>query len=218
MVNTFVICQDAATTAYYLDDRRLGKQRVEALQIISTLEGKTKGYSNHPAVKMWVGHLDALKDYCNKMILEWIRRGKNNTMELFKITNEIKYPYWYNDNKIHFSHMSRLIQKDANFYCKFNPPKEYLNYGYIWPSKWTQQQIKEFGIEKLGEPFVQEYKCVSFTKSGIACSNKALYSDKCGVHKPKDWKPQICQGIKKSGSACTHKAKVGKVYCGVHNR
>lgn len=41
-------------TAKILDYRRLGKQRVETWQVLLALGGKSKGWVNHPAVRMWV--------------------------------------------------------------------------------------------------------------------------------------------------------------------
>lgn len=42
MVNTFYIDKDPKITAKILDDKRLGKQRVEAYQIIQVLQGEKK--------------------------------------------------------------------------------------------------------------------------------------------------------------------------------
>ena len=54
-----------------LDYRRLGKQRVEAMQILKALGNPSYGWQNHPAVKMWRGYEEALKFYMNMCILEW---------------------------------------------------------------------------------------------------------------------------------------------------
>ena len=59
-MQTFLPYPDFQKTAQCLDNKRLGKQRVEARQIISTLEGKSNGWRNHPAVKMWKGYEDCL--------------------------------------------------------------------------------------------------------------------------------------------------------------
>ena len=45
--------QDYMTTASQLDNKRLGKQRVEAYQIIRALTGESQGWIHHPATKMW---------------------------------------------------------------------------------------------------------------------------------------------------------------------
>ena len=62
MVNTFLPFANFKKCAKVLDNKRLGKQRVEAKQIISILTDatKTKGWRSHPAVLMWKGHAKAL--------------------------------------------------------------------------------------------------------------------------------------------------------------
>ena len=57
-----------------LDYRRLGKQRVEAKQILNVLLDRTttKGWRNHPIVRMWAGYENALKQYFNECVDEWI--------------------------------------------------------------------------------------------------------------------------------------------------
>lgn len=62
-MQTFVPFPDLRRTAEVLDDRRLGKQRVEALQIIRALTRATYGWKRHPAVRMWEGHVEALALY-----------------------------------------------------------------------------------------------------------------------------------------------------------
>lgn len=56
-------------SAKCLDDKRLGKQRVEAWQIL-------KGdFQNHPASKMWRGCQAALITYIDAITSEWVSRG-----------------------------------------------------------------------------------------------------------------------------------------------
>jgi hypothetical protein len=112
-----------------LDWRRLGKQRVEAFQILKALNDPDYGWQNHPAVKMWRGYERALTHYMNLCIEEWISRGYNNTME-------IKPVDWYYDppfigkRKFHDSHKSNLLRKDADWYGQFGwsvgPDLEYV--------------------------------------------------------------------------------------------
>ena len=52
-MQTFLPFPDYIQSARALDYKRLGKQRVEALQILNTLTGRSEGWSQHPAVKMW---------------------------------------------------------------------------------------------------------------------------------------------------------------------
>lgn len=91
-MQTFLPYDDFEKTAQCLDYRRLGKQRVEAKQILNILEGKTttNAWKNHPAVKMWSGCENALKLYINTMITEWKKCGYKNTMELEIIDDDIK--------------------------------------------------------------------------------------------------------------------------------
>ena len=75
MVNTFLPWPDEIKTAKSLDNKRLGKQRVEALQILRANLGLTKGWVNHPAAVMWRGHEGALAEYTLAMCNEWEARG-----------------------------------------------------------------------------------------------------------------------------------------------
>jgi hypothetical protein len=218
MVVTFFISSNPKRTARKLDNRRLGKQRVEAKQIIDALEGKTKGWNNHPCTRSWIGYTDALKDYCNIMIKEWIKRGKNNTMKLYKLEEEPEYPPWASCKKVHYSHQARLIQKDPNFYTdKFSPPEECLTLGYIWPYKWTAKQLAKLSAEELSEPYVEELHCNAVQKNGKKCASKARFGNKCGTHKPKNYVVPICSASFANGKHCTYKAKE-KGLCGVHRK
>ena len=51
-----------------LDNKRLGKQRVEAMQVLKALHIPDYGWRHHPCVKMWNGYDKALCDYMNKSI------------------------------------------------------------------------------------------------------------------------------------------------------
>lgn len=59
-MQTFLRYEDFVATAAVLDDRRLGKQRVETYQIPRALTWSSHGWKNHPAVKMWRGFVPAL--------------------------------------------------------------------------------------------------------------------------------------------------------------
>ena len=69
-MQTFLPTRNFRTSAKLLDYRRLGKQRVEGLQLINSLspDYDKKGWLNHPARLMWVGYENALKHYTNIMI------------------------------------------------------------------------------------------------------------------------------------------------------
>ena len=137
-MQTFLPYKDFTLSAQCLDYRRLGKQRVEALQIFNALTGvptksgrEYKGWKNHPAVTMWQGYEEALLLYKNKMIEEWILRGYNNTMKHIVHIKDFKIPEWVGDERIHKSHRSNLLRKDFRFYSKYgwNEP---TNIEYYW--------------------------------------------------------------------------------------
>lgn len=165
MVNTFITSESLVECAKNLDSMRLGKQRVEAYQIINTIEG-ADGWEHHPVVSMWRGHTDALKIYFNHIVREWIDRGYVNNMKLYdvdetqacyyetyfdwdtllttvkkpKLTKKsILFPIWFNWEPFILSHKASLLRKNPEFYAvKFiSTPSldQFLGRGYIWPSK-----------------------------------------------------------------------------------
>lgn len=133
-MQTFLPYESFKQSFACLDYRRLGKQRVEAMQILKALNNSNYGWQNHPAVKMWRGYEDALKLYMNLCIDEWIRRGYNNNMERAKLNGLVEsFPPWLGDEKFHASHRSNLIRKDAEYYLKYgwNEP---IDLDYVWPT------------------------------------------------------------------------------------
>lgn len=137
-MQTFLPYPDFAASLATLDTKRLGKQRVEAMQLVnSTLKlaqdptAKT-GWANHPARNMWNGYLDALKLYHNLSIQEWVRRGYKNTMKLYDLPQDILLPAWVGDERVHRSHRSNLLRKDAAHYGKFGW-LEANDIPYFWP-------------------------------------------------------------------------------------
>lgn len=220
MVNTFYIDRNPKITAKILDDKRLGKQRVEAYQIIQVLQGETKGWKNHPAVKSWKGYIPALMYYYNIMVREWKRRGKENNMKLYDLSDvkEIRLPYWTSCQKVLDSHKARLIQKEPTYYSsRLETSKESLKYGYIWPSKWTDEQLDTLSEKELSEPYKEEIICSGIYKNGKKCVSKGLYNGKCKKHLDSDYEEEICSAKLKSGKACKFKAKENGL-CGLHNK
>jgi hypothetical protein len=136
-MQTFLPYCDFRDSLQALDDRRLGKQRVEAFQILNILleRTETKGWRNHPTILMWTGCAEALKIYFNISLEEWGRRGFRNNLPAESIENEIiVYPAWLGDPHLHASHRSNLLRKDFKFYSKYDW-KEPPNLPYFWPTK-----------------------------------------------------------------------------------
>jgi hypothetical protein len=132
-MQTFLPYRNFIQSAEHLDWRRLGKQRVEAMQILNALKRGEGGWYNHPATKMWRGYEDALGLYMNAMINEWVRRGYNNTMELYCDGGRIiDYPKWLGDEAFHASHRAALLYKAPEWYNEFNWTEE-PKLAYIWP-------------------------------------------------------------------------------------
>ena len=132
-MQTFLPVPDFKESAKILDYRRLGKQRVEARQILNALQGKSKGWVNHPATRMWKGYESALEQYLREMILEWLDRGYNNSMEIPLKRSPIIYPKWFGDENFHASHRSNLLRKNFDYYSEFNWI-EGCDLPYIWPA------------------------------------------------------------------------------------
>jgi len=137
-MQTFLPYPNFAASAMCLDWRRLGKQRVEAQQILNSLQSGG-GWANHPATKMWSGHTEALELYRDVCIREWVRRGYNNTMTMTFFGDEpspeitsIEMPVWLGDERVHSSHRANLIRKDAQHYSQFGWTEEPQE-GYHWP-------------------------------------------------------------------------------------
>lgn len=118
-------------TAKTLDYKRLGKQRVEAKQILNALFGLSKGWVNHPCTRMWRGHEELLMLYHDIMIAEWMRRGFNNTMMQFRANPVGEMPDWFSPELVR-SHRSNLIRKYPEYYLpKWTEVPDHLP--YIWP-------------------------------------------------------------------------------------
>jgi Pyrimidine dimer DNA glycosylase len=134
-VQTFLPYADFAESAAVLDPVRLGKQRVEAYQILRTLAGITHGWRHHPAVKMWRGHIGSLARYTIAVCGEWERRGYADTVadkvrEFESAAAEP--PPWLGDSTLHASHRSNLLRKDPDWYRQFDWT-EPNDLPYVWP-------------------------------------------------------------------------------------
>ncbi len=148
-MQTFLPYPDFEATARVLDDRRLGKQRVEALQVLRALTRPVYGWKHHPAVLMWAGHEEALAAYGVAVCREWCRRGHVDTCEV-KIVDDAaaggvvevrtqaelaaagRLPPCLGDDALHRSHRSALVRKDPEFYRGRLDDVD-GDSGYVWP-------------------------------------------------------------------------------------
>jgi hypothetical protein len=149
-MQTFLPVADFADSARLLDSPRLGKQRVETLQILRAIELPDYGWANHPAVLMWRGRTPALVAYGLAMARIWRERGFGDTTETqigefapqvvgvpqAELADAGLLPSWLGDEALHRSHRSNLIAKDPDFYRPrftelFGPEPDDLP--YVWP-------------------------------------------------------------------------------------
>jgi hypothetical protein len=140
MVNTFLPYPDFVKSAQSLDYKRLGKQRVEAWQILRALRGETKGWRNHPATNLWRGHEKLLCEYGIAICNEWIARGYNDNMRerfvaLHSTYPDCDVPEWLGNGYFHSSHMSNLNRKDPTHY-QFNVTDDLP---YVWFNNETKE-------------------------------------------------------------------------------
>lgn len=137
-MQTFLPYAGFEQSARCLDHRRLGKQRVEAKLILTTLmEGGD--WAHHPAVCMWRGHELVLARYGAAVCEEWVNRGsKDQFWQWFvdvsanlglETTDE---PSWLGDPALHASHRSNLLRQDPTFYKQYGW-KEPPDLPFVWP-------------------------------------------------------------------------------------
>ena len=140
-MQTFLPFENFDQTAKSLDMKRLGKQRVETMQIMNAILTPGHGWRNHPAVKMWKPYVLTLMDYQEAICNEWTSRGyKDTCLQKSKdiITQyEVEQsgtPEWLGDIEFHLSHQSNLVRKLPEFYGPLFPgiPDDLP---YVWPGE-----------------------------------------------------------------------------------
>jgi hypothetical protein len=148
-VQTFLPYPDFARSARALDRRRLGKQRVETIQVVRALTVPGYGWRNHPAALMWKGYEEALGRYGLTCCEVWTGLGFGDTCAttiatdlrtagVTAIRTEAELaaagalPPWLGDEDFHRSHQSSLLRKDPDFYGpQFPGVPDDLE--YVWP-------------------------------------------------------------------------------------
>jgi hypothetical protein len=149
-VQTFVPWPGFADSAAALDTRRLGKQRVEVIQIVRAILVPGYGWANHPATLMWRDHLEALECYLVAICDEWCSRGFGDTCRAtvrddlaaagvqggVRSQDELAaaglLPPWLGDEALHRSHRSALLRKDSAHYRPLFPDDP-DDLPYVWP-------------------------------------------------------------------------------------
>ncbi|MGK5170903.1 MSMEG_6728 family protein [Geodermatophilus sp. CPCC 205761] len=149
-MQTFLPVADFEESARLLDSPRLGKQRVETLQVLRALELPDYGWASHPVVRMWRGRTPALVAYGLAMVRVWRDRGfADSTHTLIaefapdvvgadqhQLARAGLLPSWVGDKALHLSHRSNLLAKEPDYYRPrftpvFGPEPDDLP--YVWP-------------------------------------------------------------------------------------
>ena len=144
-MQTFLPYADPRESAAALDDRRLGKQRVETFQVLRALTWPTYGWKNHPATRMWRGFVPGLVAYGLACVDEWRARGRADATRTSLLEfsggeepdwdalhDSGRLPPWVGDEALHLSHRSALVRKDPDHYRPlFGDVPDDLP--YVWP-------------------------------------------------------------------------------------
>lgn len=148
-MQTFLPYPDFKESARVLDRQRLGKQRVEVIQLLKALAGETKGWKNHPTCRMWRGHEQSLIQYGIAVCMEWIKRGYRDSCmakiaafrDRWSELDSRGQPSWIGREDVHSSHRAVLLGKDREWYWKFGwtempavpDVKGSYKDTYVWP-------------------------------------------------------------------------------------
>ena len=130
-MQTFLPYPDFVKTARVLESKRLGKQRVEVVQILNALHEIKEGWRNHPCTHMWRGYEVALAAYGLAMCEEYARRGYKNTLTEPALQQHLEWatgseyelvmPWWMGNEAFHLAHQSVLLRKDPDHYGPLFP-------------------------------------------------------------------------------------------------
>lgn len=148
-MQTFLPHTDFAASARALDQKRLGKQRVEVIQVVRALTVPDYAWRNHPAALMWRGFEEALGRYGFACCEAWLERGFGDTcaatiaadlatagVTTVRTQGELAeagaLPPWLGDEDLHRSHRSALVRKDPDHYRPLFPDVP-DDLPYVWP-------------------------------------------------------------------------------------
>ena len=133
----------------------------------TSFEVKKLGFASHPCTSMWYGYEDALKDYINCHIYEWVSRGYKNDMVTYTLTSSTyERPPWTDMPEVYNMFKCACLYKEiirdekpwyqlqnefvTAFMCANIPKiKSSKNYEhYIWPSifdeSWRSQMLNMY--------------------------------------------------------------------------
>jgi hypothetical protein len=151
-MQTFLPYAGFTASAEALDARRLGKQRVEALQVLRGLTVPGYGWRHHPAVRMWGGYEEALVRYGLDVCAVWTAAGRADTCAATLVSDLAAHrgepasvrtqdelgavgelPPWLGDPAFHRSHRSALLTRAPDHYAALFAGTP-LDLPYVWPA------------------------------------------------------------------------------------
>lgn len=141
-MQTFLPYKKFSKSAAVLDRQRLGKQRVEAKQVLQAIldvdrhgvDGNTgQTFTNHPIYAQWARYPDALLSYTWYICHEWRTRGYTDNITPWLRTvsrlrdipivaeerilgSRWKCPWWLGDKRYHVYHRANLLVKEPIWY------------------------------------------------------------------------------------------------------
>lgn len=140
-----------STIEYSIDEEKdvitLPRERV----CLPTDDFITLGFSQHPAVPMWFGHVPSLKNYIHHLHLAYEKRktrsgGRcSSSVPRYSLTPGAVKPWWItHTDVVRCSHRASLLRKETerieddwyslNLDFTEGIPKEYHSLGYVWPT------------------------------------------------------------------------------------
>src|SRR5215203_7293562 len=149
-MQTFTLHSNFEESLRALDLKRLGKQRVEVVQIVRALTVPGYAWSSHPAVLMWKGYEEALGRYGLTACEVWTERGFGDSCAA-TITADLRaagiakigsyeelaasdaLPPWLFDEAVQLSHRSFFQPKAPEHYGPLFPPDTPRDLDYVWP-------------------------------------------------------------------------------------
>lgn len=157
-MQTFLPYADFGSSARVLDAKRLGKQRVEAIQVLRALTVPGYGWRRHPAAAMWAGYEEALVTYGLEVCAVWSATGRGDTCAATLVVDLTQntglssprpqaelaaageLPPWLGDDDFHRSHQSALVRKDPLHYGPHFPgvPDDLP---YVWPASDRERRV-----------------------------------------------------------------------------
>ncbi|KAA0108504.1 MSMEG_6728 family protein [Mycolicibacterium sp. P9-22] len=157
-MQTFLPYPSFTESAMVLDVKRLGKQRVETIQVLRALTVPGYGWRHHPAAAMWAGYEEAVVRYGLDMCAVWVDQGRADTCattlaadlsqatRIANVRTQVQLeddgdaPPWLGDPDFHRSHRSALVRKDPEFYGPQFPGVE-DGLPYVWPVSDRERRI-----------------------------------------------------------------------------